>query len=153
MTAAALLDRLDNVRSRGIGQWIATCPAHYPDKTPSLSVREGERGLLLHCFAGCEKPAIVEAIGLTMVDLFFDAPGFRTTRRERMRCTQARQRKTQRDEVNGFTIDALREADYFVRSRQDLDISAWTHERLNDELDALAEAHALLWAEECASWT
>jgi hypothetical protein len=92
-------------------------------------------------------------MGLTMTDLFFDAPGSRAAHRERAQRIQARQRKTQRDEVDGFTIDALREADYFVRSRQGLDISAWTHERLNNELDALAEAHALLWAEELASWT
>jgi len=151
MTAAALLDRLDNVRSRGIGRWVATCPAH-TDNTPSLSVREGERGVLLHCFAGCEKPAIVAAMGLTMVDLFFDAPGSRSAHRGRAQRTQARQRKTQRDEVDGFTIDALREADYFVRSRHGLDISAWTDERLNNELDALAEAHALLWTEELAQW-
>lgn len=49
-------------------------------------------------------------------------------------------------------FDALREADYFTRSRQGLDIAAWNHERLNDELEALADAWALLWAEELAQW-
>ncbi|MEP6890372.1 MAG: hypothetical protein ABI955_06720 [Nitrospirota bacterium] len=69
-----------------------------------------------------------------------------------MRSTQERQRKAQHDEVEGFTIDALREADYFVRSRQGLDIAGWTHEHLNDDLEALADAYALLWAEELTQW-
>ena len=43
-------------------------------------------------------------------------------------------------------------ADYFSRSRQGLDISVWSHECLNDELDAMADAHSLLWAEELAQW-
>jgi hypothetical protein len=39
-----------------------------------LSVAEGRKGILLRCFAECDKPAIVAALGLTMADLFFDAP-------------------------------------------------------------------------------
>ena len=39
------------------GEWqrsggMCRCPAH-DDRTPSLSVRPGERRLLFHCFAGC----------------------------------------------------------------------------------------------------
>jgi hypothetical protein len=37
-----------------------------------LSVAEGRKGILLRCFAECDKPAIVAAMGLTMADLFFD---------------------------------------------------------------------------------
>src|SRR5262249_23186215 len=52
----------------------AHCPAHN-DGTPSLSVSEGDDGrVLLYCFAGCETESVVDAIGLTMADLF-DAPG------------------------------------------------------------------------------
>jgi hypothetical protein len=92
-------------------------------------------------------------LNLSVSDLFHDAPDSHASYCERRRHTQERQRKALYAEVDGFTIDALREADYFTRSRQGLDILAWTHERLNSELDALAEAYALLWAEELASWT
>ena len=34
------------------GKGMCRCPAH-GDKTPSLSVRVGDRSLLFHCFAGC----------------------------------------------------------------------------------------------------
>lgn len=48
----------------------ARCPAHKDDR-PSLSVSEGADGrVLLHCHAGCEAPAIAEALGLSMRDLF-----------------------------------------------------------------------------------
>lgn len=48
------------------GRWsgkggICLCPAH-EDRKPSLSVRAGRKALLLHCFAGCETVAILEAL-------------------------------------------------------------------------------------------
>jgi hypothetical protein len=55
------------------GRWLRTggmcrCPAH-DDRTPSLSVRPGERRLLFHCFAGCETQAVIDALrGLRLLD-------------------------------------------------------------------------------------
>ena len=48
------------------GEWrgsggLCRCPAH-DDRTPSLSVRPGERRLLFHCFAGCETKKILRAL-------------------------------------------------------------------------------------------
>jgi len=151
MTTQTLLAQLDNVRPRGAGKWSARCPAH-PDNSPSLSVRECDRRVLMHCFSGCTIEEICAALDLTLSDLFQDAPDSRTAYRQHAQRTHARHSKAQRDEVDGFTLDALRGADYFTRSRQGLDISTWTHERLNDELDTLADAQALLWTEELTQW-
>ncbi|MFL5667654.1 MAG: AAA family ATPase [Ktedonobacteraceae bacterium] len=50
--------------------WKACCPAH-ADQQPSLSIGLGEQGqVLLKCFAGCSLERIVEAMGLTIADLF-----------------------------------------------------------------------------------
>lgn len=65
-----VLDKLEGVRKTGSG-WIAKCPAH-PDKSPSLSIREGERGILLRCFAGCTFGAIADALGLRQSELFHE---------------------------------------------------------------------------------
>jgi hypothetical protein len=73
VTAPQLLSRLDGVRSRGTGKWVARCIAHQ-DNNPSLSVSEGERGLLLKCWAGCALDDITAALGIEIKDLFFDAP-------------------------------------------------------------------------------
>ena len=40
---------------------MCRCPAH-PDRTPSLSVRVGDRSLLFKCFAGCSAVEILRAI-------------------------------------------------------------------------------------------
>lgn len=77
-----VLDRLEGVRKSGAG-WIARCPAH-EDRSPSLSIREGERGILLRCFAGCSFAAIVDALGLRQSALFA----------EKLSAPQKRQRAT-----------------------------------------------------------
>jgi len=72
MTALELLPSLERVSSRGHGKWSAKCPAH-ADRSPSLSVAEGERGILIKCWAGCTLEAIMNALGLRIADLFSDA--------------------------------------------------------------------------------
>ena len=58
-----VLDRLDGVRRTRRG-WSARCPVHR-DRSPSLSIAEGDGGrLLLHCFAGCAYDEIVTALDL-----------------------------------------------------------------------------------------
>jgi len=73
MSTHEFLSRLEGVRSGGVGKWSARCPFHQ-DNSPSLSIGEGADRILLHCFALCETPDIVAVLGLTMADLFFDAP-------------------------------------------------------------------------------
>lgn len=69
MTIYDILPRLDGVKRSG-GQYIAKCPAH-DDQQASLSIGEGEGGrILLNCHAGCDTASIVEALGLTLQDLF-----------------------------------------------------------------------------------
>lgn len=49
------------------------CPVH-GDNTPSLSVSRGNKGVVLHCQAGCEVTAVVSTLGLAMSDLFDEEP-------------------------------------------------------------------------------
>jgi hypothetical protein len=70
MGADILLQRLSKIKRTGPGRWTACCPSH-SDKTPSLSVRETDGGvILLHCFSGCTVHEIVDAAGLEITDLF-----------------------------------------------------------------------------------
>jgi hypothetical protein len=65
-----LTDRLQGARQTSESRWIARCPAH-TDKSPSLAIQTREDGrILLHCFAGCETAAVLQAAGLTFSDLF-----------------------------------------------------------------------------------
>src|SRR5262245_60220446 len=69
MIADRVLQCLDGVRQTGPDTWVARCPAHH-DTSPSLSLRETDDRLLLHCFAGCYVSEIVGAIGLELDSLF-----------------------------------------------------------------------------------
>lgn len=65
----AVLEHLQNVRECGDG-WSARCPAH-GDFSNSLSVAQGDdRRVLLYCHAGCPVADIVDALDLSMRDLF-----------------------------------------------------------------------------------
>ncbi|MHB1669993.1 hypothetical protein [Thiomonas sp.] len=66
----AVLHRLEKVKRTAPDKWIARCPAH-DDKRPSLSIREAEDGkVLLRCWSGCGAAEIVNALGLSLSDLF-----------------------------------------------------------------------------------
>lgn len=73
-----LLGRLQGVQSKGSGQYMARCPCH-DDHRASLAVRMGEKGIVLHCLAGCATEDIVDRLGLRMQDLMLeDAPRSRS---------------------------------------------------------------------------
>lgn len=53
----------------GNGEYLAKCPSH-DDRQASLCVREGDKGILLKCQAGCSANAICSRLGIEMKDLF-----------------------------------------------------------------------------------
>ena len=52
---------------------MVCCPAHQ-DKGPSLAVKDGREGILLHCHAGCSAESVLTALNLAPADLFPDKP-------------------------------------------------------------------------------
>ena len=70
--ASELVARLGGVWRPGGG--MCRCPAH-ADRTPSLSVRLGDRSLLFKCFAGCTGKEILRAIRQLNFDVPFRATG------------------------------------------------------------------------------
>jgi hypothetical protein len=79
-----VLDALKNVKANSNG-WIASCPGpthKRGDKRPSLSIAEGDKGVLLNCHAGCDTAFILKAIGMTIEELFWEpksSPGYSAT--------------------------------------------------------------------------
>ena len=68
---ASDISRLLRGKRTGPGKYIAKCPAH-PDRTPSLSIRDGRDAVLLKCWPGCTVEDVVAAMGLKMSDLWYD---------------------------------------------------------------------------------
>jgi hypothetical protein len=65
-----LLCHLEKVRETKPGQYEAVCPAH-DDRNPSLSITRGDDGrALVKCWSGCGAAEIVQAVGLSLADLF-----------------------------------------------------------------------------------
>jgi hypothetical protein len=59
MLARDLVQRLGGRWNGGSG--TVRCPAH-DDRTPSLSISDGEDRVLVHCFAGCPQASVIEAL-------------------------------------------------------------------------------------------
>ncbi len=66
-----ILARLDGVKRFGDSKAVAKCPAH-DDGTPSLTLKDNDGTILLHCFGGCDSLAVCAAIGIEYADLFPD---------------------------------------------------------------------------------
>lgn len=56
------------------GYTMAQCPSH-GDRSPSLSIRQMGDRARLHCFSGCHDEDILDALGLTVKDLFDNPKG------------------------------------------------------------------------------
>lgn len=57
------------IKPSGNNQYTCRCPSH-DDKSPSLTITDVGDKILVHCFAGCEPEDIVNAVGLSISDLF-----------------------------------------------------------------------------------
>lgn len=71
MNMDAFLSRLQHVTPRG-SRHVALCPAH-ADRSPSLQITEGDRCILVKCWAGCTLEEICAALAIRPADLFYDA--------------------------------------------------------------------------------
>jgi len=139
LSVEEFLGVLEGVKPTGSG-WKGMCPAH-DDRTPSLSVKEGERGILLRCWAGCSLEAICQALGIHVRDLFYDT----TLNPQQFRRRHVeRQYKKAIDEVGrmaeGFQIDAVREAERYLKATVGTDISTLDARQLDAIMNSVCDA-------------
>ena len=145
-----ILAQLEAVRATGSGRWIARCPAHN-DRSPSLSIREGVRAILIKCWAGCPLGRICSSLGILVRDLFYDSDfslNHSDIQRQQLERIQRRQRERKAWLVKGLTIDARREADKLLRSARNIDISPWNEEKLDKAISSICDALTLLSQED-----
>ena len=69
MKIEQLITRFDKVKRNGTNSYICRCPAH-KDEEPSLSIKEIEDRILIHCHAGCDTGSILGYVGVELKDLF-----------------------------------------------------------------------------------
>lgn len=71
MTASQLA-RLLKGKRLGHGRYVAKCPVHI-EKTPSLSIKSGRVGILVHCFGcGADVKEVAKAMGIPVTAFFYE---------------------------------------------------------------------------------
>ena len=133
-------------KANGLDQWIGHCPAHKSQRNRDLSIALRDRKILLNCFASCSLDTILPTIGLKLTDLFLDGPDADPEKRKvaAQQRNAARKRREREAIHHGLLLDRCREADALIASRRNLDISGWSDEKLEDELNRLAQAYETL---------
>ena len=130
-----LLARLEGVRQAAPEQWQARCPAH-EDKSPSLAIRAVNDRVLIHCFAGCDAGAVMDAVGLSLADLF-DRPMERGSIPKRDRWSE-----------RGLLAQVLTEVEVVLiaanQVAKDKPLSAVDHKRLCDAHKRILSAWELV---------
>lgn len=146
MTLEQVLDLLPSVRKSGRG-WIAKCSAHQ-DRSPSLSIREKDGSIWLHCFAGCPVSAICEALGIEIRDLFSNTLSAEAWKQHQQARRERKQVEYRKGIEAGRVIDARREAAKFLRACRGQDISQWSIEKFDRVMNAVGQAYELLRQED-----
>ena len=54
---------------------LCQCPAHN-DHSPSLSIRQGDRGFLVHCYAGCDRRDVLRELGRVVPAKHYASPSW-----------------------------------------------------------------------------
>jgi hypothetical protein len=146
MTMLEILARFEAVKQGAPQEWAARGRAH-EDHAPSLTIRETADRALLHCHAGCSQEAAVTAAGLTMTDLFFNAP----TSKRTPRLVGPRPGLTLEAfaRAKGFTVDFL-QAHGVVQNGTGLDI---TYRLRDGSLAVRQRARTALAAKDGSHWT
>lgn len=144
MSLTDLLSRLDGVTPRGNGKFTARCPAH-EDRTPSLSIQDGYKAILLRCWSGCTLSTITDKLGIGVKDLFKDALLDLPQRRAAIQRRQVEQAAQGAErQARGRKNDVMRQAECLIRSTCNMHIDSWSHDELNKRLHTLADAYAIL---------
>ena len=141
MNLDALLAQLEGVRRRGT-RWSALCPVpEHGDTSPSLSISEGERGILVKCWAGCSLQEICGSLGIEQRDLFLDA------RKPRPRGRRPISRPVKIDRVAlAFRfelagLDHRLRASRIIEAGKHLNVADLNDDELDRALHAVARAH------------
>lgn len=140
MTIEEFLPWLDGVKQRG-SRWSARCPAH-ADRSPSLSVSEGDKGVLLKCWAGCSVVEICQSLGIEQRDLFFDALDSNPKRRKHPAPPARLDRRAQAFRFELAALDLRLRAERIAQAGTLLPIGSLTDTELDRALALVARGHA-----------
>jgi hypothetical protein len=130
---------------------FARCPAH-DDRTPSLSVTDGEGGkILVHCFAGCSQAAVIRALANLGLWPRCDVPELTEAEKE---AQHQRDKRRQAERLLDAKLDTERWQEIWCEARPAADspeIARWLGEARSIDVAALDldRLEALRWHPRC----
>ncbi len=139
MNTFHFLEYLERPRKSGQG-WMAKCPSH-ADRTPSLSISEGDDGrTLLHCFSGCTVNEIVNSMELQLSDLFEG-----TQKRQPQRFYHSIRTKEEAiDRAEMARAGVFQKAESIIKTAKGIDITQWSEKELDRVMDIICIAYSIL---------
>ena len=140
MTLGELLPQLESVRARGNGRHAARCPAH-ADKNPSLSISEGEKGILLKCWAGCPIAEICRSLGIEQRDLFFNALNSNPQRRQLPAPPARVDRRALAFQFELGALDLRMRAERVIEAGKGLHVAGLSDDELDRAIGHMDKAH------------
>jgi hypothetical protein len=135
-----ILGRLDRVRPSHYG-WIARCPAHV-DRSPSLSLRVGERAVLMKCFAGCSIQEICDAIGIEVRELFFTSSRGQSRKSIPVQPMPHFSWRTMATRLEQHALSLHLRSESVLEAAKRLDPSGWSSHDLDCAMDAISRAYS-----------
>ncbi|RIV84245.1 DUF7146 domain-containing protein [Aurantiacibacter zhengii] len=110
------IDLVAGLKGRWHGSYaMCRCPAHADEKA-SLSIRQGNRGLLVHCFAGCRSEDVLRELSRTRPVFNSPTPEYRTGASTQ----NARRIWDQATEIKGTLAEAYLRSRNLPQSLRDL---------------------------------
>jgi twinkle protein len=92
-----VLARLTNVSRRG-DYWIASSPTR-EDRNPSMTIRRGDKGILIKDFGGATFEELLDAMGMEAGDLFYEDAGAKRAWLDRLDRPKRAKREYKRPEI------------------------------------------------------
>jgi hypothetical protein len=131
---------MTEAKPTGHDQYLGHCLAHGSKRHRDLSIKLTDNKILLHCFAACPKEDVVSALGLTVQDLFTDAP---LPQGQRPAPKPVRiDRKARAFQFELAALDLRMRADAILQAANRIDVSRLSDEALDRVMQSVTSAYA-----------
>jgi hypothetical protein len=115
------------------------CKAH-DDRSPSLQVTPGDKGLLVKCWSGCSLGEICTSLGIRPPDLFYDNQLNQHGRRPPPKPVKIdRTALAFRFQLGG--LDRRLRAEKIIEAGKNLDVASLSDDELDRAMNAIANAY------------
>lgn len=136
-----VLSKLRKVKRRGSGRWLACCPVHN-DKTPSLSIRDDNGTILIHCFGcGASGVDVCGAIGVDVNALFPESDYLGYSAEDYKKNAKNRSGLSAAQVLESLRFNSAVVAQHLLRVKKNIEVNQEDVERFDHAIYAISTAY------------